>query len=106
MLDSLIRYQPVVVVNGLAAIAFMIGYLVFGIAMARSPTIPRLAGFLVAAGGPLHLLGFGLAQLVTPAVLTRSIAIVGAASLGAGLAWPGYRLWRTPAAPDRVPSDD
>lgn len=104
VLDSLIRYQPVVVVNGLAAIAFMIGYLVFGIAMARTPTIPRLAGFLVAVGGPLHLLGFGLAQLVTPAM--SSIAIVGAASLGAGLAWPGYRLWRTPAAPDRVPSDD
>jgi hypothetical protein len=32
------------------------------------------------------------------------IAILGSVSLGAGLAWPGYRLWRTPAASDLLPS--
>src|SRR4051794_6467812 len=74
--DSLNRYQPVIGVNGLAAIAFMVGYVLFGLAMARTPTIPRLAGLLVVAGGPLHLLGFGLARLVTPALWP--IAIVGA----------------------------
>jgi hypothetical protein len=91
VLDSIIQYQPVVVVNGLAAVAFIIGYAVLGIAMARTATIPRLAGVLVAVGGPLHLLGFGVAQLVSPALWP--IAVLGSASLGAGLAWPGYRLW-------------
>lgn len=95
VLDSLNQYEPVIVVNGLAAIVFMIGYVLFGIAMTRTGSIPRLAGMLVAAGGPLHLLGFGLAQLVTTALWP--IAILGAVSLGAGLAWPGYRLWHTPS---------
>jgi hypothetical protein len=99
VLDSINQYQPVVVVNGLAAVAFIIGYAVFGIAMARTATIPRLAGVLVAVGGPLHLLGFGVAQLVSPALWP--IAVLGSASLGAGLAWPGYRLWHPPATAER-----
>jgi hypothetical protein len=46
---------------------------------------------------------FGIAQLVSTAAWP--IAILGSASLGAGLGWPGYRLWRTPAASDVVVSD-
>src|SRR5215211_4163393 len=52
----------------------------------------------VAVGALAHLLGFGIAQLVSTA---WPIAILGSVSLGAGLAWPGYRLWHTPAASDR-----
>src|SRR4051794_31783987 len=104
VLDSLNRYRPVIVVNGLAAILFMVGYVLFGLAIVRTPTSPRLAGLLVTVGGPLHLLGFGLAQLVTPALW--QIAVLGAVSLGAGLAWPGYRLWRTPVTLDRLRSDE
>jgi hypothetical protein len=100
VLDALNQYPPVVVVNGLAAIAFMIGYLLFGIAMLRAtPTWPRLAGILVAVGAPAHLLGFGLAQLVSPTLWP--VAVVGSVSLGAGLAWAGYRLWREPVVSDR-----
>jgi hypothetical protein len=95
VLDSINRYQPVVVVNGLTAVAFIIGYAVLGIAMTRTATIPRLAGLLVAVGGPAHLLGFGVAQLVSPALWL--IAVLGSACLGVGLAWPGYRLWHRPA---------
>ena len=103
VLDALNQYPPVVVINGLAAVAFMIGYLMFGIAMTRTaPSWPRLSGILVAVGAPAHLLGFGLAQLVSPA--WWPIAIVGSVSLGAGLAWPGHRLWRTPTASDQSPS--
>ena len=102
VLDAISQYPPVVVINGLAAIAFMIGYLLFGIAMTRTPSLPRLAGILVAVGGPTHLLGAGLAQLASPAWWL--IAVFGSVSLGAGLAWPGYRLWHTPAAPDPAPS--
>jgi hypothetical protein len=84
----------VVIVNGLAAILFMIGYALFGIAMIRSATLPRWSGVLVAVGAPAHLLGFGIAQLVSTAAW--AFAIFGSVSLGAGLAWPGYRLWHAP----------
>jgi hypothetical protein len=53
---------------------------------------------LVAVGAPAHLLGFGIAQLVSTAAWP--IAILGSVSLGAGLAWPGYRLWHAPAGSD------
>ena len=102
-LDAIGQYSPVVVINGLAAILFMIGYLLFGIAMARTATLPRLSGVLVTVGAPAHLLGFGVAQLVSTAAW--SVAVLGSVSLGAGLAWPGYRLWRTPVASDSPPLD-
>jgi hypothetical protein len=95
VIDAISQYSPVVGINALAAIAFMIGYVLFGIAMIRTAGLPRLAGILVALGAPAHLIGFGVAQLVTPVLWP--IAIVGAVSLGAGLAWPGYLLWRASA---------
>jgi hypothetical protein len=103
VLDSIGRYSPVVIVNGLAAILFMIGYVLFGVAMIRTATLPRWSGVLVAVGAPAHLLGFGIAQLVSTAAWP--IAILGSVSLGAGLAWPGYRLWHAPAASDVLLSD-
>ena len=87
MLDSINQYLPVVIINGLAAILFMIGYILFGIAMIRTATLPRWSGVLVAVGAPAHLLGFGIAQLVSTGAWL--IAILGSASLGAGLVWPG-----------------
>src|SRR4249920_2537382 len=104
VLDSINQYSPVVIVNGLAAILFMIGYILFGIAMIRTPTLPRWAGVLVAVGAPAHLIGFGVSQLVSTAAW--SIAILGSVSLGAGLAWSGYRLWRGPAVPDALRSEE
>jgi hypothetical protein len=80
-------------ISRLAAVLFMIGYALFGIAMIRTATLPRWSGVLVAMGAPAHMLGFGMAQLVSTAAWP--IAILGSASLGAGLAWPGYRLWHT-----------
>jgi hypothetical protein len=50
VLDSISQYLPVVIVNGLAAILFMIGYALFGVAMIRTATPPRWAGVLVAVG--------------------------------------------------------
>jgi hypothetical protein len=81
----------------------MIGYVLFGLAMIRTATLPRWCGILVAVGAPAHLLGFGIAQLVWTAAWP--IAILGSVSLGAGLGWPGYRLWHTPAASDVLVSD-
>ncbi len=103
VLDAINQYPPVLGINGLAAIAFMVGYVLFGIAMTRSAVMPRLAGILVAVGAPSHLIGFGVAQLVSPALWP--IAVVGSILLGAGLAWPGYRLWSVPATRGRSPID-
>ena len=103
MLDSLSQYLPVVIINGLAAILFMIGYILFGIAMIRTATLPRWSGVLVAVGAPAHLLGFGMAQLISTAAWP--IAILGSASLGTGLAWAGYRLWHTSTASDVLVSE-
>lgn len=96
VLDSINEYPPVLGVNGVAAVAFIVGYALFGPAMTRIEGLPRLAGVLVAVGGPAHLLGFGFAQLVSTALWP--VAVLGAASLAAGLAWPGLRLGRTGAA--------
>ena len=41
VLDAIAQYWPVVVINGLAAITFMIGYVLFGIAMTKTATLPR-----------------------------------------------------------------
>jgi hypothetical protein len=48
----------VVIVNGLAAILFMIGYPLFGVAMIRTATLPRWSGVLVAVGAPAPFAGF------------------------------------------------
>jgi hypothetical protein len=103
VLDSINQYMPVVIINGLAAILFMIGYVLFGVAMIRTAALPRWSGVLVAVGAPAHLLGFGIAQLVTTAAWP--VAILGSGCLGAGLGWAGYRLWRTPTASDVLAAD-
>jgi hypothetical protein len=58
VLDSINQYVPVVIANGLAAILFMIGYVLFGVAMIRTLTLPRWSGVLVAVGPPGPLAGF------------------------------------------------
>jgi hypothetical protein len=40
VLDSIGQYLPVLIINGLASF-FMIGYLLFGVAMIRTATLPR-----------------------------------------------------------------
>jgi hypothetical protein len=91
VINSINLYPPVVGLNALAVIGFVGGYTLFGIAMTRTVTLPRLSGIFVAVGGPAYLLGGGIAQLVSPAVW--AVAVLGSASLGTGIAWAGYRLW-------------
>jgi hypothetical protein len=102
-LDAYGEYLPVAVINGLAAITFIIGYILFGIAMTKTATLPRFSGVLVAVGAPAHLVAAGISVLISTAAWP--VAVLGSVSLGAGLAWPGYRLWRTPAASDSLPLD-
>jgi hypothetical protein len=101
VIDSISQYSPNVVVNALAALAFMVGFALFGIAMSRPASLPRWCGVLVAGGAPVHLLGFGLAQLVSPAIWP--VAVLGSICLGAGLAWPGYRMWQPGGTGARLP---
>lgn len=96
-LDHILLYPPVVVFNGLAATSFMGGYVTLGIAVSRSSTFSRWSGLLLALGAPMHLIGFGVAQLAAPALWF--VAVLGAAFLGAGLAMCGSRIAGRIAAP-------
>ena len=90
-LDKIILYEPVVIFNGIAAISFMAGYVAFGTAIAKSGVFPRWSGILVAVGAPLHLVGFGIAQLGSPGLWF--VAILGSLALGSGLAGCGHSVW-------------
>jgi len=85
VLESINRYLPVVIINGLAAILFMIGFALLGVAMIKTATLPRWSGVLVAVGAPAHLLGLGwLSWSQPPGGRSRSWAVRVSAS-----AWPG-----------------
>ena len=73
----------------------------------------RLASVLYATTLFLSALLLFLVQpMFTKMVLPRlggspavwSVAVLGSVSLGAGLAWPGYRLWRPITASAWIPS--
>ena len=91
VLDAISQYPPVVILNALAAIGFALGYILFGLAMVRT-ALTRVSGVLLAAGAPSHLVGFGMAQFLSPAIWP--VAVFGAVSLGVGLAWAGQLLRR------------
>jgi hypothetical protein len=93
-IDAINVYLPVVALNGVAFGGFVVGFILFGMAMAKTATFPRSSGLLVAVGAPSQVFGFALAQTVSPAWWT--VAILGSVALGAGLAWPGYQLWQKP----------
>ena len=95
LIDAVNRYPPVVTVNAVAFATFVVGFVIFGIAMTKTATLIRLSGILVAVGAPLQVFGFATAQVFSSALWT--IAVLGSAALGGGLAWAGYRMWRQPA---------
>ena len=91
-IDAINLYLPVVALNGVAFGGFVVGFVLFGIAMAKTAAFPRTSGLLVAVGAPSQVLAFALAQTVSPAMW--AVAILGSLALGAGLAWPGYQMWQ------------
>ena len=93
-IDAINVYLPEVALNGVAFGGFVVGFVMFGMAMAKTATVPRSSGMLVAVGAPSQVFGFALAQTVSPAVW--SVAILGSVALGVGLACPGYQLWHKP----------
>jgi hypothetical protein len=95
-IDAINSYLPVVALNVVAFLGFVVGFVLFGMAMAKTATLPRCSGLLVAAGAPSQVVGFALAQTVSPALWI--VAILGSLALGTGLAWPGYQLWQKSAS--------
>ncbi len=91
MLDAINAYPPVVALNGLLAVGFFLGFILFGIATLRARVLPRQTGILMAIGALLLLVGAVLGQFVSEALFL--VAILGALALGLGLAWAGYSLW-------------
>ena len=81
-----------VALNATGAVGFMVGFSIFGRAMSKTATLPRLSGILLALGAPMHLIGFALAQFASPVLWT--FAVLGSVAFGAGLASPGYQMWQ------------
>jgi hypothetical protein len=95
-IDAINLYPPEVALDAVAFVGFVVGFILFGMAMVKTATLPRFSGLLVALGAPIQVFGFGLAQTVSPALW--SLAVLGSVALGVGLAWPGYQLWQKPAS--------
>jgi hypothetical protein len=95
-IDAINRYPPEVALNAVAFAGFVVGFVIFGVAMARTATFPRPSGVLIAVGAPAQVVGFAAAQVVSPVLWI--LAVLGSVALGAGLAWPGYRSWQQPAS--------
>lgn len=91
-IEAISVYPPVAALNGMGAIGFMVGFVIFGRAMSKTATLPRLSGTLLALGAPMHLIGFALAQFASPVLWT--FAVLGSVAFGAGLALAGYQLWQ------------
>ncbi len=88
-------YPPVVTLNAVAFATFVVGFVIFGIAMTKTATLTRSPGIPIAVGAPSQVFGFAMAQVVSSTLWT--IAVLGSAALGGGLAWAGYMRWRQPA---------
>jgi hypothetical protein len=97
-IDTVNAYLPEVVLNAVAFVGFVVGFIVFGVVMAKTATLPRSSGLLVAVGAPIQLAGFAMGQFVSPVLWT--VGILGSVALGVGLGWPGYQLWQV-RHPDR-----
>jgi hypothetical protein len=80
--DGALNMSPVYTVF---AVAFMVGYILFGIALLRASAMPRAATLLL-------MIGAILANL-PPSLVPMLILIVGGVVWGIGVAWLGYVLW-------------
>lgn len=67
------------------AIIYMVGYILFGIALLRESTLPRAA--------TLSLIGGAILANLPPGLVPMFVLIVGGVLWGIGAAWLGYALW-------------
>lgn len=78
------------VVNGLVAALYLLGTLLFGIAMFRARILSRWAAGLLALSGPLAII---------MTMIGHPIDRVAAVPMGISLVWLGYALWSERRAP-------
>ena len=90
-LDAINAYIPVQVMDGLFVIFLFVGFILFGIAVQRSPVFPAWAGILIASGWTLFTVMAPLALFVFEPLWI--LVILGTVILGLGLAWVGYALF-------------
>jgi hypothetical protein len=89
-------------IYSLLALVYLLGLLLFGIALFRARILPRWAAGLLALSGPL--------AIIMVALLPHQLERLAAMPMGFALAWLGYALWserRTHAAvpaPGRAPT--
>ena len=75
----------------LVSVMYLLGLLLFGIAMFRARILPRLAAGLLAFSGPL--------AIIMVALLPHQLERLAAVPMGIALAWLGYALWSERRAP-------
>ena len=83
------------VVNGLVAALYLLGTLLFGIAMFRARILSRWAAGLLAVSGPLAII---------MTLIGHPIDRVAAVPMGISLIWLGYALWSERRAPVSEPA--
>ena len=82
------------VVNGLVAALYLLGTLLFGIAIFRARILSRWAAGLLALSGPLAII---------MTIIGHPINRVAAVPMGISLIWLGYALWSERRAPVAEP---
>ena len=83
------------VVYTLVSVLYMLGNLLFGIAMFRARILSRWAAGLLAFSGPL--------AVIMVALLPHQLERLAAMPMGFALAWLGYALWSERRAPASEP---
>ena len=78
------------------SVVFSAGYIMLGVAIARVRVLPRVAGILLAVGGPL--------VAFSPPMPVYAVVIIASTLFGVGLAWVGYALWTEPDAEREQPA--
>ena len=82
----------VITLGGLGA--YLLGHIVFGIAILRAAVLPRWAGFMLAVGVIGYLVGSFAGPMPT---------LIGAIAFGGAYAWLGVALWSGSSAAIRQP---
>ena len=92
MLDAENAYMPVAVMDGLMALSYGLGYILFGVATARAGVLPRIGGIFLVVGVPLFFIG-AAAALGMNLPFLYWIAVAGQTLIGLGLIVLGLPLW-------------
>jgi len=77
------------------ALAFVLGYVLFGLACLRAGVLPRAVGIFLIVGAALLFVGAGVLR-------TQPLSAVGAFLIGSSLIWSGALTWTRPSPVNRT----